>query len=77
MTEDECFMRAALALAQQAADEGEVPVGAVVVRDNAIIASGRNRRETGRHALAHAETRRSVAPCGRRRLAAVRLHHCM
>lgn len=55
MTEDERFMRAALALAQQAADEGEVPVGAVVVRNGEIIAGGRNRRESGHHALAHAE----------------------
>lgn len=55
MTEDERLMRAALALAQQAADEGEVPVGAVVVRNGEIIAGGRNRRESGHHALAHAE----------------------
>ena len=48
-------MRAALALARQAADEGEVPVGAVVVYSNQIIAEGRNRREQGKSALCHAE----------------------
>lgn len=48
-------MREALALAADAADEGEVPVGAVVVKDGAVIASGRNRRELGKNALAHAE----------------------
>lgn len=52
---DETFMRAALALAQAAADEGEVPVGAVVVRDGVVVGSGRNRREGARSALAHAE----------------------
>lgn len=54
MTERE-YMQAALTLAGEAAAEGEVPVGAVIVKDGAIIATGRNRREVGRHALAHAE----------------------
>ena len=52
---DEKFMRAALEQAALAAREGEVPVGAVVVKDGEIIAVGRNRREVGRNALAHAE----------------------
>jgi tRNA(adenine34) deaminase len=52
---DEFFMREALKLARAAADEGEVPVGAVVVMNDSIIASGRNRRETGKNALCHAE----------------------
>ena len=52
---DARFMREALDLAREAAAEGEVPVGAVIVRDGAVIASGRNRREVGRQALAHAE----------------------
>lgn len=55
MTLDEEFMKRALVLAQQAADEGEVPVGAVVVRDGEVIGQGRNRREFGKNALAHAE----------------------
>jgi tRNA(adenine34) deaminase len=52
---DEQFMRRALELAQQAAEEGEVPVGAVIVKDGEIIAEGRNRRESGKNALCHAE----------------------
>ena len=39
------YMEKALELAREAAEEGEVPVGAVVVRNGEIIATGRNRRE--------------------------------
>lgn len=49
------YMTAALTLAAEAAAEGEVPVGAVVVKDGVIVGTGRNRRETDKHALAHAE----------------------
>lgn len=52
---DERFMRRALTLAQEAADEGEVPVGAVVVRKGEIVGEGRNRREKAKSALSHAE----------------------
>ena len=52
---DERFMRRALRLAQEAADEGEVPVGAVVVRKGEIVGEGRNRREKAKSALSHAE----------------------
>lgn len=52
---DARFMREALMLAQEAAAAGEVPVGAVVVKDGRMIAAGFNRRETGKSALAHAE----------------------
>ena len=55
MTEQEKYMKAALKLAQKAADEGEVPVGAVVVCDGKIVGRGRNRRETKKNALHHAE----------------------
>ena len=48
-------MRQALLLADEAAAEGEVPVGAVIVRGSEIIATGRNRRENERNALCHAE----------------------
>lgn len=54
MTDEQC-MRRALELAQQAASEGEVPVGAVLTKDSEIIAEGRNRRESGKNALCHAE----------------------
>ena len=52
---DEKFMLRALELARLSALEGEVPVGAVVVRGDEIVGEGRNRRETGRNALYHAE----------------------
>lgn len=55
MERDERFMRRALELAAEAAAEGEVPVGAVIVRGDEVIAEGRNRREVGKQALAHAE----------------------
>lgn len=55
MDRDEFFLREALKLARAAADEGEVPVGAVIVKDDTVIAVGRNRRETGKNALCHAE----------------------
>ena len=52
---DEFFMDQAIELAKEAAKEGEVPVGAVVVIDGRIVGAGRNLRETGKNALAHAE----------------------
>ena len=55
MMRDEEFMRLALQLAKQAADEGEVPVGAVVVKHGEIIGRGYNRRETLCSVLHHAE----------------------
>lgn len=51
----EDYMREALALAQEAMDAGEVPVGCVVVWDGEIVGRGRNRREEDHDALAHAE----------------------
>lgn len=53
--EVELFMQEALKLAREAASEGEVPVGAVVVKDDKIVGRGRNRREGAKNALAHAE----------------------
>ena len=55
MLSDVEYMQVALQLAREAAEEGEVPVGAVVVRDGEIIGTGRNRREVRKNALAHAE----------------------
>ncbi len=49
------YMQKALLLAAEAAKEGEVPVGAVIVRNGEIIACGRNRREEQKNALCHAE----------------------
>lgn len=50
------FISRAIELAKTAYDMGEVPVGAVVVRDGQIISEAYNRRETGKNALYHAET---------------------
>lgn len=52
---DTYFMKEALALAREAAADGEVPVGCVIVRNERIIARGRNRREKSHTALGHAE----------------------
>lgn len=48
-------MKEALSLARESEQEGEVPIGAVIVKDGQIIATGRNRREYGKNALYHAE----------------------
>lgn len=60
---DEVFMGEAIALAQAAAAEGEVPVGAVIVRDGLVISGGRNRRELGKNALYHAELEAIDSAC--------------
>ena len=48
-------MQEALAEARRAAEIGEVPIGAVIVRDGEVIGRGHNRREIDRDPLAHAE----------------------
>ena len=53
--DDLYFMDQALELAKEAAAEGEVPVGCVIVRNGEIVGRGRNRRETAKTALGHAE----------------------
>ena len=55
MEKDMEFMGRALELAKEAAADGEVPVGCVIVRDGRIVGEGRNRREGIKNALAHAE----------------------
>jgi len=52
---DDRFMEEALRLAAQAAEAGEVPVGAVIVKDGAILGRAHNQVETLRDATAHAE----------------------
>ncbi|MFQ5945101.1 MAG: tRNA adenosine(34) deaminase TadA [Anaerolineae bacterium] len=52
---DEAFMSQALAEAERASAEGEVPVGAVVVVEGQVIGRGRNRREALKDPTAHAE----------------------
>ncbi len=53
--EHEDYMRAALALACEAAAAGEVPVGCVIVKDGEIVGRGRNRREERQRTSSHAE----------------------
>ena len=74
MTEQEKYMKAALKLAKKAAEEGEVPVGAVVVCDGKIVGRGRNRRETRKNALCHAEIEAIGKAC--KKLGGWRLHRC-
>lgn len=52
---DEHYMREALVLARQAADAGEVPVGAVVVKEGIVVGRGYNRPVSRRDPTAHAE----------------------
>lgn len=53
--EDRFWMEEALAEARRAAGIGEVPIGAVIVRDGEVVGRGHNRREIDRDPLAHAE----------------------
>jgi tRNA(adenine34) deaminase len=61
--DDFAYMDEALALAAQAAAEGEVPVGCVIVRGDQIVGRGRNRRETAKTALGHAEIEAIADAC--------------
>jgi tRNA(adenine34) deaminase len=65
------FMQAAFAEARQAAQAGEVPIGAVIVRDGAIVATGQNRVLRDLDPTAHAEIvvlRAAAAALGNYRL---------
>lgn len=55
MEHDEKFMLEAIKEAQKAYAIGEVPIGAVVVRQGEIVGRGHNQRETSKRAIAHAE----------------------
>ena len=71
---DERFMEEALALAREAFDDGEVPVGCVITKGDQIVGRGRNRREKGKSALAHAEIEAIDEAC--RTLGGWRLWEC-
>lgn len=71
---DKDWMRRAMAFAAEAAAEGEVPVGAVIVKDDQLVSAGRNRREIGKNALAHAEIEAISGAC--RMLGGWRLSGC-
>jgi len=53
--QDEKFMRAAIAEAQEALERGDVPIGCVIVKDGQIIGKGYNQREQLQDPTAHAE----------------------
>jgi tRNA(adenine34) deaminase len=55
LADDETAMAGALAEARRAFDEGEVPVGCVIVKDGVVIGRGRNQVERLKDATAHAE----------------------
>jgi len=74
MTAEERYMEQALALAQEAAAAGEVPVGCVIVRGGEIVGRGRNRREEEQNALLHAEVAAIAEAC--RTLHSWRLSDC-
>lgn len=74
MITHEDFMRRAIALAQEAGAQGDVPVGCVIVKDGAIVGEGRNRREECGDATAHAEVDAIRDACAK--LGTWRLHGC-
>ena len=67
-------MSEALLLAREAAADGEVPVGCVITLEDRIVGRGRNRREKGKTALAHAELEAIGEAC--RTLGGWRLWRC-
>lgn len=71
---NEEFMLKALELAKESSLEGEVPVGAVIVKDGVIVGTGRNRREFGKNALYHAEIEAIDNAC--KKLGGWRLWQC-
>ncbi|MDB5247071.1 MAG: nucleoside deaminase [Segetibacter sp.] len=62
--DDEHFMKQALREAQNAYAEGEVPIGAVIVINDKIIARGHNQVETLNDPTAHAEVLAITSACG-------------
>ena len=77
MTSDDKFMRRAIVLAEQAAAVGEVPVGALVVKDGEIIAEGYNQPITSCDPTGHAEIiamRNACAVLGNYRLSGCDLY---
>lgn len=72
--EDEKWMRLALEQAECAAKLGEVPVGAVIVKDGEVVATAYNTRETEKNAVHHAELLAIDRACAR--LGGWRLWQC-
>ena len=70
----EKFMKEALKEARKAYEKEEVPIGAVIVKDNKIIARAHNLRESKKQACAHAEIIVIEKTC--KKLGAWRLEDC-
>lgn len=68
------FMKRAIELAKKAFDSGEVPVGAVIVKNGEIIGEGYNMREQKQNALSHAEIEAINSAC--KKLNSWRLDDC-
>ena len=68
------FMKIAISEAQKAAEKGEIPVGAVIVKNNEIISVGHNLREEKQNALSHAEIEAINSAC--QKLGSWRLDDC-
>ena len=68
------FMKLAIAEAQKAAEKGEVPVGAVIVKNGEVISTGHNLREEKQNALSHAEIEAINLAC--QKLGSWRLDDC-
>jgi tRNA(adenine34) deaminase len=68
------MMKEALSLAKEAYDSGEIPVGAIIVKNGEIVGRGRNMREEKQSALSHAETEVIAEAC--RNLNSWRLDGC-
>lgn len=71
---DRQAMLLAIKNAKSAAADGEVPVGAVVLKNGKVIGEGRNRREKGRNAVLHAEIEAIESAC--RTVGSWRLQGC-
>ena len=71
---DEHFMRLALEAAKRAGEMGEVPIGAVIVHNGEVVATGYNTRETKKNGLHHAEIIAISNAC--EKLGGWRLHEC-
>ncbi|MET3700095.1 tRNA-adenosine deaminase [Bacillus oleivorans] len=74
MNREQFFMSIAIEEAKKAKEIGEVPIGAVLVLHDQVIAKGHNRRETSQNALAHAEIIVIDEAC--KRLGTWRLEDC-
>lgn len=74
MAYEEKFMRLALKLAKEAEAAGEVPVGAVIVKDGKVLSKANNKREGKKDATAHAEILAIIKACKKEQN--FRLVHC-